>query len=153
MYSNDLRNLIRDILYATDIIKYEDEREVELLLLTAAVESNLGEFIEQKGGGPARGIFQMEKNTEDDIWKSYLKYKEYLALVVTDYMCNFDDEMRWNLAYQILMCRVHYLRVKEAIPKADDIDGLANYWKKYYNSYLGKGDVSKAIYKYNKYVR
>jgi len=153
MDSEQLRDLIRDILYATDLIKYEDEREVELLMLTAAVESDLGQYIEQKGGGPARGIFQMEKSTEDDIWKNYLKYKEHPALVIIEYMCNFDDEMRWNLAYQILMCRVHYLRVKEKIPAANNIVELARYWKIYYNSIKGKGTIEKAIEKYKKYVK
>jgi len=153
MDSEQLRDLIRDILYATNLIKYEDEREIELLMLTAAVESNLGQYIEQKGGGPARGIFQMEKNTEDDIWKNYLKYKEHLALSITEYMCNFDSEMKWNLAYQILMCRIHYLRIKEVIPTANDVVGLAKYYKRFYNTYLGKSSVDRAVEKYKRHVK
>jgi len=153
MDSGQLRDLIRDILYATDLIKYEDEREVELLMLTAAVESDLGQCIVQKGGGPARGIFQMEPNTEDDIWKNYLKYREHLALSVTEYMCNFKEEMKWNLAYQILMCRTNYLRIKDPIPAANNIVELARYWKFNYNSINGKGTIEKAIEKYKKYVK
>lgn len=47
---------------------------VELLLLTCAAESAMGKYIMQVGG-PARGIFQMEPNTEKDIWENWLKYK------------------------------------------------------------------------------
>lgn len=43
----------------------------ELLLGTAIVESDL-QFRKQHGDGPARGLFQMEPVTHNDIWDNFL---------------------------------------------------------------------------------
>lgn len=40
MDSQQLRDLIRRVLKQADLIRYEDERDVELLMLTAAVEKH-----------------------------------------------------------------------------------------------------------------
>lgn len=153
MDAQQLRDLIRRVLKQADLIKYEDERDVELLMLTAAVESNLGQYIRQKGGGPALGIFQMEPDTEQDIWRNYIANRKELDWSVVDYCTNIQDdsELEWNLAYAILMARIHYLRKPGKIPPADDIEGLADYYKRHYNTHLGKSTVEKAIVKYNKY--
>jgi hypothetical protein len=50
------------------------------------------------------------------------------------------------------MCRIHYLRVKESIPPADDVTSLAQYWKKYYNTSSGSGNEQEFISNYRKYV-
>lgn len=122
-------------------------------MLTAAVESHLGHYVYQIGG-PARGIFQMEPATAIDIYDNYLRYQEGLRDELL-YFCAADPErdLLGNIPYQILMARFHYLRVKEPLPKAEDSKGLAEYWKKYYNTTLGKGTVEKAIEEYKKYVQ
>jgi hypothetical protein len=33
----------------------------------------------------------------------------------------------------------NYLKYKKELPGANDLSGLANYWKTYYNTKLGKG--------------
>ena len=48
------------------------------------------------------------------------------------------------------MCRVHYLRVKEALPTTPE--GYAEYWKKYYNTSSGKGTAKEFLDKYNKFL-
>jgi hypothetical protein len=148
---DQFRELITDVLKEADLFS---DSAVELLMLTAAVESNLGTYIKQVKG-PALGVFQMEPNTHDDIWQNYLLYKRELKEFVLDYA---DDAwgarpptLKYNLAYSILMTRVHYLRVPEALPKATSPEDLALYWKKYYNTHLGKGDVLDAMRKYRKY--
>jgi hypothetical protein len=42
--------------------------------------------------------------------------------------------------------------VKEAIPATGDIVGMANYWKKYYNTILGKGFPDKYVEVWNQTV-
>lgn len=123
---------------------------VELLMLTAAVESQLGTYLTQING-PARGVFQMEPATEKDLWRNYLEYQEATAKTVSRYDSAGADDLYWNLGYQIILARVHYLRVSEALPPADDVVALAKYWKKYYNTHLGKGDIDKAIEAYTRY--
>lgn len=144
MNATQLRDLIRRVLKEANLIKYEDEREVELLMLTAATESNLGYFIRQKGG-PALGIYQMEPLTHQDIHSNFLVYKN-LGIP-----WNKAKQLEYDLKYATLMARAHYLRVKEVIPPACDISALASYWKQTWNTSKGKGTVAKAIEKYEKY--
>jgi hypothetical protein len=49
-----------------------------LLMGTAAQESHLGTYLHQVGGGPAKGIFQMEPATERDLIKNYIRYRPEL---------------------------------------------------------------------------
>lgn len=167
MDKDQLRSLITRVLKAANLYS---ESATELLMLTAAVESNLGQYIKQKGKGPALGIFQMEPATEDDIWNNYLSYKSSLREIVHEFYLEFCfDEIKnleYNLAYQILMARIHYLRVPSPLPEIkyipmsmvitktlteESILSLANYWKVYYNTIKGKGTIEKAVNKYNKY--
>jgi hypothetical protein len=147
---DQLRKLITDTLQEVDLYTPE---AVELLMLTAAAESNLGEYIEQVKG-PALGIFQMEPATHDDIWANYLKYKKTLSDKVIRFVLpttlGKNLNLRGNLPYQIIMTRIHYLRDKQPIPK--DPQGWAETWKRVYNSHLGKGTVEKALEKYNRYA-
>ena len=50
------------------------------------------------------------------------------------------------------MTRIHYLRVPEKLPEANDVEGLARYWKKYYNTSAGKGTEKDFMLKYQMYV-
>ena len=97
--------------------------------------------------GPARGLYQMEMATHDDIWDNYLAYRKALADKVlqfkTAHKANSEDELINNDLYATAMARVHYARVKDSIPEAGDTEGMANYWKKYYNTILGKGFPDK----------
>lgn len=143
-----VRELIESVLFELGLNTPE---AIELLMLTSAQESHLGTYIRQLGTGPALGIFQMEPNTEADIWNNYLRYKKELRGKVLEFKSQRHDDLYWNLGYQVCMCRVHYLRQPGALPNATDINGLAAYWKKYYNTYLGKGTVAEAIHNYYKY--
>lgn len=123
-----------------------------LLMGTAAQESRLGEYLVQLGNGPARGIFQMEKATEKDIWENYLKYKHNISATILKVTASpvphTTDEILWNLRYATAMTRIHYLRVKEKLPDHDDVEALARYWKKYYNTSLGRGTEEEFIKNY-----
>jgi len=50
------------------------------------------------------------------------------------------------------MCRVHYLRRAEPLPKADDVHGMAAYWKRYYNTVHGKGTQQEFVENYERYI-
>lgn len=158
MKHTDMRRLIKEVLEPAGL--YSDNAE-ELLILTMAAESLGGYYLYQQKG-PARGFFQMEPATEKDIHINYVKYNTRLrdALAAYTYF-SVDGNLNYkvknplvtSLEYQILMARIHYLRVINPIPHKDDIEGLANYWKKWYNTPLGKGTTVAAIEKYKEYVR
>lgn len=143
-----LRDLISTVL--KDVGLYSEDA-VELLVLTACTESLAGTYIYQVGG-PARGIFQMEPKTEEDIWKNFLAFRPSLAERVKQFTSGGIDDLSHNLEYQVVMARVHYLRVKEKLPSAYDVNAMAKYWKKYYNTNKGKGTVEKAERDYNRIV-
>jgi hypothetical protein len=124
----------------------------ELILGTAIVESDLIHRM-QLVGGPARGVFQMEPATHDDIWNNFLKYKPDLALAISSLM-TFPDankllELERNDKYASAMARAHYLRAPKPLPKAGDVNAMAKYWKVYYNTWRGKGDADKYRTKWN----
>lgn len=135
----------------------DSESAVELLVLTAATESHMGKYIKQVRG-PACGIYQMENATHDDIWANFLNYKSDLASRVRKWDLTgsfpYDNtyQLVGNLYYATAMARVLYLRFDEPLPKHDDIEGLAKYWKKYWNTPLGAGTVEKAVKDYETYV-
>jgi len=147
MNKSQLRELIIETL---NEINLYSEDAVNLLMGTAAQESHLGEYIKQIKG-PALGIFQMEPNTFEDICKNYLKYKVELFDDILDCACIVEsDALVWNLKLSICFTRIHYLRVKEAMPNS--IDGYAAYWKKYYNTYLGAGTIEEFVVNYKRFV-
>lgn len=192
-----LRGLITHVLKKYDLYSVD---AVELLMLTAATESNLGYYLKQVGGGPALGIFQCEPNTYDwaqtktmekrekwtdalcekckgedcgnistylsaynpnptvrqsKEWREYWKWRKIgdkMRLVLNSNAKRFEFIL--DLELQILSCRlVYWFKSVSPIPNYKDIEGLAGYWKKYYNSYLGAGTVDGAIEKYNKQVK
>lgn len=152
--------IIRPVLKAMG--KYSRNAE-ELLLLTAAQESALGEYIHQLGG-PAKGIYQMEPFTHDDIWDNYLAYRNDFAFQVQNWAVpsnHFENneetypetqQLIGNLYYSTAMARCHYLRVSESLPEYSDVEGMARYYKKHYNTHKGKATVEETIRNYNKYV-
>lgn len=146
----------RDLIQRTlkDLNMYS-ESAVNLLLGTAAQESKFGTYLRQIKG-PALGVFQMEPNTELDIWNNYLSYRAEIAGAIgsmTGKLCPSSIALEANLAYQIAMARTHYRRVPQALPDADDIEGLARYWKLHYNTHLGAGTEKEFIRNYAKFVK
>lgn len=131
---------------------------VNLLLGTAAVETDMGKYLHQIDG-PALGIYSMEPATANDIYAHYLHYRPELMKMIDRYRIPLTDmnNLEGNLYYATAMARVHYLRIAEALPKADDIKGLASYWKRYYNTAKGahsfEDACDKFVTKYNQYMR
>ena len=116
-----------------------------LVLGTACQESRCGTWLTQLEHGPARGIYQMEPATHDDIWDRWLIHDQELMKKVNRWRVRFGngagaDEMVGNLFYATIMCRLHYRRV--AAPLPTDLPGQAAYWKQYYNTPAGAGSAS-----------
>lgn len=134
------------IVPALDFIGLNSDAAVELLLGTALQESRLL-YRKQLRGGPARGFFQMEPATHDDIWNNYLRYHKTLAASVIGLLDSPKDNkytaLENNDQYAAAMARIHYKRAPEALPASGDIAEIANYWKKYYNTPMGAGTPSE----------
>ena len=145
---HQLRDLvIRPTLKRLDL--WTDAAE-ELVLGIAIQESGL-HYLTQLGGGPARGLWQMEKITHDDIWENFLHSRIKLGLrILGPYVKPDHSRLVWDLAYACAMCRAHLLRCPGELPKAGDLNGQARYWKKFYNTPLGAGTVEEYITNWNR---
>ncbi len=131
-------DLIEPVLECLDPLVPYSVQAVELLLGTAAAESKL-KYFRQLGGGPALGLWQMEPRTERDIHENFLAFKPELKEIVNGWRKNTPEEMATNHSYACAMARIHYFRVRVKLPMAGDLKGQAEYWKRWYNTYLGKG--------------
>lgn len=135
-----------------------------LIMGTAAHESHLGDYIEQVGGGPALGIFQMEPATLNDCYENFLDYRADLKAKVDGFLAqqpadssgkpDKSAQLATNLAYATALCRIRYYRAPSAgMPTSpDDINGLAAYWKQYYNTPQGAGTVDQFVADYKHYI-
>lgn len=134
------------------ILKFLDmhsDAAVALVLNTAKVESDLT-YLAQLNNGPARGLWQMEPDTHNDIWENYLAYRDDLANDVRSLAIGLKEtpdpeQMCGNLFYACAMCRIHYMRVPHALPHVNDVEGQARYWKAHYNTELGAGTPDKFL--------
>ena len=112
-----------------------------LVTCTAQVES-LGDYLAQIGGGPARGVFQIEEPTAVDVLDRYLLKRHDLAGAVWDLRTDQDlsEQLATNLALQAAVCRIKYWMSPDPMPDAEDAEGMGQYWKKIYNTAGGAGD-------------
>jgi hypothetical protein len=128
----------------------------EKLLLGTAIQESLLIHRQQLGGGPALGLFQMETATHDDCWENYLDFRDNLAskvkLTLGAGQKPAADTMKLNDRYAAAMCRVRYLRAPGALPAANDINAMANYWKQNYNTPQGKGSPEEFLSKWPQYI-
>lgn len=137
-----LTSIIRPALEVLDLGGTAAE---ELLLGTAIQESRLT-YLRQLGNGPALGVFQMEPATHDSLWEHFLKYRGGLASQVR-VLCGTPSPMAMvgNLWYAAAMARIKYFADKHLLPAAGDLAGQATYWKRVYNTRLGKGTEAEYI--------
>ena len=136
------------IVPALNAIKLYSQAAAELLLGTALQESKRV-YRRQIGGGPARGLFQMEMATHDDIFTNDLKYRFSLRNAVlhqkSSLTAKAESELTNNDAHAAAMARVLHKRAPKALPMAGDVPAMAAYWKQYYNTPLGAGTVDQYI--------
>ncbi len=119
----------------------------EIVLGTIIYESKRGTYLKQRVKNfdynkHALGIAQMERKTFRWLAKVYMSKFPFLASVKF-------EELEYNLKLAILFCRLRYLAVPTPIPK--QIFAQARYYKKYYNSYFGKGTVAGYMENFKRY--
>lgn len=134
------------------IIELDGPQAEQLLLGTAIQESGVTDVF-QRGGGPARGYFQMETATHNDIWTNYLRYKVLLSMRVRKLIPTgvqpSSDLLIPVPQYAVAMARILYDREPEALPAFGDIQSQAEYYKKYYNTPNGAATIQEYIDNWN----
>ena len=150
---DQMKKLIDTVLKKCGLYSQE---AAELVFLTGLVESKYKYLYQIKG--PARGYFQVEPFTAWDICMNYLIYRQSDAKFYAKQL-NIDESvliapteelleeiLPENIALGILLCRLKYYRVPHPLPT--DIDGMAAYWKTYYNA-GGKGTLTHFLDTYD----
>jgi len=160
MNHKQIRELINTVLHKMNMWSEDAE---ELVFLTGLVESNYN-YIKQLGTGPARSFWQVEPFTAKDSIDNYLIYRSDKLFNVAHIVCmdtdtlknlsmdNIDYLLHTNIAAGIAFCRLKYWRAPAKIPS--DLEGMAQYWKTYYNTEQGAGTVEHflAMCKKNGYI-
>ena len=136
----------------------------ELLMGTAMQESHL-RHLHQLGAGPAVGLYQMEPATAHDIVHRYLLTRSGIeARFESAFQVVNSHDIDWrevaieavamklisDLRFATAMCRMRYFMVPAPLPAADDVPGLAAYWKRHYNTPAGRGTVDEWVTNYRR---
>jgi len=137
----DVKPIIYKVL--TDLNMHSEEA-CDLVYRTGMAESGYRALAQM--GGPAISYFQLEPDTINDVIENYLYYRQPLMDKLVK-MGLDESNPNWsvmtNIAVAIAMCRLKYRRDSEPIPK--NLKQQAQYWKRVYNSELGKGTTEHFI--------
>ena len=120
------------------------EDAVDLVYKTGNAETGY-RHLKQMGGGPAIGFWQVEPATLIDIIDNYVKYRPELEKRLKSLgfsKIGIETRVMSNIALQAVFCRLKYKRDKYALPKSSDLEAQARYWKRVYNTHLGKGTIT-----------
>ena len=135
-----------------DVCEYLDGKNIEydyyneqykraylMVLETACAETQLGTFpdLTNKSGF---GICQFDEIGFKHVKERSMKYQDE---IYNKWGINIDlitlIELRYNPFISVLFCRLFYKSIPDPIPS--DRKGRAHYWKKWYNTFKGKGTI------------
>ena len=120
-----------------------------LLLCTMAIESDMGQYLKQIGGGPAEGIYQMEPATEVATWNN-CDLMRNASCNLSAIVCTLDDAYqetsvtRRSNVYATLMARCKYWMDTEPLPE-DTPEAMYKYYKRIYNTPDGASTFGKFL--------
>jgi len=131
------------IAWTLEVLHMDSPEARELIFRTGMAESGY-RAIEQHGGGPAVGYFQVEPATINDTITNYVTYRQEIQTKL--WSLGFDDKdsalrVMGSIPLQVAFCRLKYRRDKYALPPCGDLEAQGKYWKRVYNTYKGKGTV------------
>ncbi|MGE0253470.1 MAG: hypothetical protein AB7H93_23665 [Vicinamibacterales bacterium] len=128
----------------------------QLLLGTAVVES-WGHNLEQDGPGPALSPWQIEPATARDVLDRWLARHAPPPLRGAVGALRVEafgavEQLAGNLLLACAVARLRYWLAPDALPAAGDAAGLGAYWKRHYNTGLGKGDPAEFAARFRAHV-
>lgn len=133
---------------------YQSDSADLLSLCTAAIESDCGYYIKQVNG-PALGIWQMEPSTHDDIWDNCDALKGIGSTLVRSVVFSIspmgkcgNEALISAPMYACAMARLKYSMDSNPLPKVtgnrkEDERAFYDYYKRVYNTILGKSTLAK----------
>lgn len=131
---------------------------VNLLIGTAAQETNMGTYLIQKQIGlrGGIGIYQQSAASHVAIWERMVKPDAAMRAKISLYLGYSGmpqaSRLATDLALATIMARLYYYAINVALPDANDLPGLAKYYKRYWNTEMGKATEEQFIDNYKRYV-
>ncbi len=130
------------------------EAAENLVVGTAAQESNF-RYLRQLPNGPALGLWQCEPETFASMLRNYFHFRAELREKVCAW-CDVSalraEALIYNLRLGAIVCRLHYRRIPEPLPDAEDLPALASYWDRHYNRNPEKGFPDEFVENYRRLV-
>lgn len=146
MDSEQFSNLTEEVLKN---LPYPYSPKNEDCYSTASHQLVMGTIIHESGQlqynqqikGPAIGFLQMEPPTFRDHKRFLFKnrhsdwgfFREAMLLRYVNEDRFEINQLKYNLAFNIAMCRLHYLRVNRPLPPANKLLPQSLYWFSWYN--------------------
>lgn len=125
---------------------------VDLMMETAAQETQCGQYRDPTPRSAGRGLFQIDPIAFNDICQR--ARPSDIAQVFNNFAIDIKkirhDALDFSPLLSAIFCRLFYKLIPEAIPST--VDGRAAYWKKYYNTVEGDGTVAKYLYNAKHYA-
>ena len=135
---------------------YYSKESAFLLLCTAAIESNCGQYVKQING-PALGFWQNEPATHLDTWHNCDAlndddFADTIKALTVRAIFDGDDDLNFDLIsspmYACAMARLKYSMDPHSLPKLTgdstvDLKSFYDYYKRVYNTELGASTYDK----------
>ncbi len=134
--------------------KMSSESAVNLILMIVAHESGLLTYAKQIRG-PALGFAQMEPATFTWLLEWLGRNRPSLLMALSKFGPVENDSAEFMVMcpqYAVVCARLNLLRFAEPLPDANDLDGLARYAKKYWNTSAGKATEADYLTAYQTFL-
>lgn len=118
---------------------------IKLLQVTCMQETKLGTYKDPTPNGAGTGVMQCDRIAFENIKKRFTtepNKKAYLDIIEEEFGIDLKhleyNELKYGFIPSIIISVFHYLLIPKPLPNKDDLDGLWEYYKKYYNTTKGK---------------
>jgi hypothetical protein len=135
-----------------------NEPTVDLLLGTAAIESNLSPLKEESSDTKGFGLFNISPQSHTEVWDKYLAFDPDLASKIRglasqrSFLTNPHIELSTNLAYATAIAWCIYRRSSVSLRTKESIQNLSLLWKQYYRQSDSKSTSSDFCHRYDSLI-
>jgi hypothetical protein len=120
----------------------DSQRAEKLLYRTACAETGLGRTNDNTPNN-GFGLYQIDRIMIEDLKQNSKHLTLFKLITGVDFRSLQGIDFAKNLLFATFACRMTYARKPERIPL--ELSDQAEYWKRYYNTELGKGTVDHFI--------
>jgi hypothetical protein len=112
------------------------------LLATFCHESLDGTYLKQVKG-PALGVHMVEPETLKDIERYITLKPGWYTAICRDFGRPYQENLITDMAFCTLIARIKYWMIPEPLPRFGNLENIANYWGKYYQTDSQTDELNK----------